>query len=193
MPGSVQEYCARHNWQTSVGLRAELIWCQWAELGGCWKWAETQFRAEAGVWYSHGKRRFWRWSSFLSRCSPEGVEKPSLSICYKNSYWCGFHWHHSDCWKMVKQPTLPFNHNSSETLFCNTCKQSIIAQVLRDCMVWNECPSKEEFDTNLQDIGNNKNLMGGVTVLLAGGKPYLSCHAGNPADEIKACLKTSWL
>ena len=52
----------------------------------------------------------------------------------------------------------------------------------------------EALDRTLQEIRGNKQLMGGMTLLLAGDirqtLPIVS-H-GTPADELRACLKASY-
>ena len=53
----------------------------------------------------------------------------------------------------------------------------------------------EAFDTSLQDVRNNKSLMGGLTVFLAGEfvQTLPAVPQGSYADEFKACLISSCL
>lgn len=97
---------------------------------------------------------------------------------------------------------LPLNIIHSETSLCNISKQSNTAQVLRDCklIVWDESTMahKKAFEAvsmALQDIRGIDRVMGGVTVLLAGDfrQTLPVVPRGTRADEIKACVKTSYL
>ena len=97
---------------------------------------------------------------------------------------------------------LPLNLTRTESPTCNIGKGAGIAKLLQEChlIVWDECTMMhthgfEALDRTLQDIRGNKQLMGGMTLLLAGDfrqtLPIVS--RGTPADELKACLKTSYL
>ena len=97
---------------------------------------------------------------------------------------------------------LPLNLNHSETPLCNISKQSDTAYVLRQCklIVWDEVTMAhkggiEALNRTLQDIRGNKRLMGGMTVLLAGDfrQTLPVVPRGTRADEVKACLKSSYL
>ena len=97
---------------------------------------------------------------------------------------------------------LPLNLNISQTPLCNISKQSDTAKVLKECklIVWDECTMAhkrgiEALDRTLQDIRSSKNLMGGITVLLAGDfrQTLPVVPRGTRADEVKACLKSSYL
>lgn len=77
-----------------------------------------------------------------------------------------------------------------------------MGQVLKETVliVWDECTMAhkggiEALDRTLQDIRKCKRLMGGVTVLLAGDfrQTLPVIPRGTRADEIKACLKSSFL
>ena len=95
---------------------------------------------------------------------------------------------------------LPLTRTESPT--CNIGKGIGIAKVLQEChlIVWDECTMMhkhgfEALDRTLQNIRGNKQLMGGMTLLLAGDicqtLPIVS--RGTPADELKACLKAFYL
>jgi hypothetical protein len=88
------------------------------------------------------------------------------------------------------------------TRMCNISKQSNIAQVLKDCklIVWDKCTMVHKCDfealnRTLKDIRRYNSLMGGVTVLLAGDfrQTLLVIPRGTRADEVKLCLKASYL
>ena len=53
----------------------------------------------------------------------------------------------------------------------------------------------EALNRTFQDVRNNSNLMGGVTVLLAGDfqQTFPVIPKGTPADQLAACLKSSVL
>ncbi|XP_071582444.1 uncharacterized protein [Temnothorax nylanderi] len=97
---------------------------------------------------------------------------------------------------------LPLNLNHAETPLCNISKQSNMAQVLQDCklIVWDESTMAhkggfEALSTTLKDIRGNDGVMGGVTVLLAGDfrQTLPVVPRGTRADEVKACIKASYL
>ncbi|XP_076301721.1 uncharacterized protein LOC143219730 [Lasioglossum baleicum] len=95
---------------------------------------------------------------------------------------------------------LPLNIIYVETPLCNISKQSNAAQVLRDCklIVWDESTMAhkggfEALNRTLKDIRGNDDMMGGVTVLLAGDfrQTLPIVPRGTRADEVKACIKAS--
>lgn len=97
---------------------------------------------------------------------------------------------------------LPLNLIHVETPLCNISKQSNAAQVLRDCklIVWDESTMAhkggfEALNRTLKDIRGNDDMMGGVTVLLAGDfrQTLPVVPRGTRADEVKACIKASSL
>ncbi|UYV82497.1 hypothetical protein LAZ67_21002535 [Cordylochernes scorpioides] len=80
-------------------------------------------------------------------------------------------------------------------------KNSDKASLLRSCklLVWDECTMAHKIalvalDRTLQDIRDDPQPMGGLVVLLAGDfrqTPVVT--RGTPADELNACLKSSYL
>lgn len=97
---------------------------------------------------------------------------------------------------------LPLNLIHKENPSCSITKQSNVGKVLQDCklIVWDESTMAhkgafEAVSRTLQDIRSNKSVMGGVTVLLAGDfrQTLPVIPRGTRADEIKACLKSSYL
>ena len=97
---------------------------------------------------------------------------------------------------------LPLSTRQSENVVCNISKQSGMGQLLRDVklIVWDEATmahkcNLEALNRSLQDIRNNTDLMGGVTVLLAGDfrQTLPVVQRGTRADEVNACLKSSVL
>ena len=97
---------------------------------------------------------------------------------------------------------LQLNLRHSETPTCNIGKGSGAACVLKECclIVWDECTmahklALEALNRTLQDIRSDSNLMGGMTVLLAGDfrQTLPVIPKGTPADELAACLKSSVL
>ncbi|GFY15429.1 ATP-dependent DNA helicase [Trichonephila clavipes] len=97
---------------------------------------------------------------------------------------------------------LPLNLASEKTPTCNISKNSARGALLqqRKLIVWDECTMShkraiEALDRCLQDIQNNRKLMGGMVVLLPGDfrltLPVI--ERGTAADEINACLKASYL
>ncbi|CAF1554974.1 unnamed protein product [Rotaria sp. Silwood1] len=76
------------------------------------------------------------------------------------------------------------------------------AKVLQECelIVWDECTmahryALEALNHTLQDLRNNGKNMGGVVVLIAGDfrQTLPVIPKGTMADELKACLKSSYL
>jgi hypothetical protein len=97
---------------------------------------------------------------------------------------------------------LPLNLSHCETPLCNIVKGTGEAQILQQCqlIVWDECTMShrqalEALDRTLQDLRGNEKLMGGVVVLLAGDfrQTLPVIPKGTMADELKACLKASYL
>ena len=95
---------------------------------------------------------------------------------------------------------LPLDLHRAENAVCNISKGTGLAQVLRMCklIVWDECTMSnraafEALDRTLQDLRENSECMGGVTIVLAGDfrQTLPIIPRGTPADEIKACLKKS--
>ncbi|UYV63474.1 hypothetical protein LAZ67_2004170 [Cordylochernes scorpioides] len=88
------------------------------------------------------------------------------------------------------------------TRSCNIRKNSDKASLLRSCklLVWDECTmahkiALEALDRTLQDIRDDPQPMGGLVVLLAGDfrQTLPVVTRGTPADELNACLKSSYL
>ena len=97
---------------------------------------------------------------------------------------------------------LPLDIAKQENPTCNISKGSGQAKVLQSCsiIIWDECTmahrkSLECLDTTLKDLRGNKQLMGGVLVLLCGDFRQILpvVPRGTPADEVNACLKSSTL
>ncbi|XP_039287896.1 ATP-dependent DNA helicase pif1-like [Nilaparvata lugens] len=95
---------------------------------------------------------------------------------------------------------LPLNLLQTDTPTCNISKQSNMAKVMRDCklIVWDESTMAhkrafEALDRTLKDIRANNDIMGGVTVLLAGDfrQTLPIIPRGTRADEVQACVKSS--
>ncbi|CAF4403118.1 unnamed protein product, partial [Adineta steineri] len=85
---------------------------------------------------------------------------------------------------------------------CSITKGTGEAKVLQECelIVWDECTmahryALEALNHTLQDLRNNGNNMGGVVVLIAGDfrQTLPVIPKGTMADELKACLKSSYL
>jgi ATP-dependent DNA helicase PIF1 len=97
---------------------------------------------------------------------------------------------------------LPLDLHRSEFPVCNISKGTALAQVLQRCklIVWDECTmahkgSFEALDRTLQDLRGNDNCMGGVALVLSGDfrQTLPIIPRGTPADELRACLKNSYL
>lgn len=74
---------------------------------------------------------------------------------------------------------LPFNLNTTEYPVCHISKKSARAKILQECsvIVWDECTMAhrkaiEALDRTMQDLKNNKNLMGGTVVVFSGLKLF---------------------
>ncbi|UYV71984.1 hypothetical protein LAZ67_9001443, partial [Cordylochernes scorpioides] len=97
---------------------------------------------------------------------------------------------------------LPLTFSEGQTAVCNIRKNSDKASLLRSCklLVWDECTmahkiALEALDRTLQDIRDDPQPMGGLVVLLAGDfrQTLPVVTRGTPADELNACLKSSYL
>lgn len=97
---------------------------------------------------------------------------------------------------------LPLNLAHEETPICNFSKNSARGTMLRQCklLVWDESTMShkkavEALNRTLQDLRNSTDIMGGMVVLLAGDfrQTLPVIQKGTPADEIKACIKSSTL
>ena len=97
---------------------------------------------------------------------------------------------------------LPLNLTHCEAPLCNISKGTGEAKALEECelIVWDECTMShrqalEALDRTPQDLRGNGKQMGEVLVLLAGDfrQTLPVVPRGMMADEIKACLKSSYL
>lgn len=97
---------------------------------------------------------------------------------------------------------LPRDLTISTAPVCDIKRGTGQAKVLQECalIVWDECTMShkhalEALDRTLQDLRGNQTLMGGVVVLLAGDfrQTLPVIPRGTMADELKACLKASYL
>jgi hypothetical protein len=97
---------------------------------------------------------------------------------------------------------LPLNIQITETPTCNIVKNSGMLKVLQSCqlIIWDECTmthkkALEALHRTLQDFRGNEQLFGGALILLSGDfrqtLPVLP--RSTPADELNACLKSSFL
>ncbi|XP_037807844.1 ATP-dependent DNA helicase pif1-like [Lucilia sericata] len=86
------------------------------------------------------------------------------------------------------------------TLICNISKHCYLAYVVKQCklIVWDESTMAhkcgfEALNRSLKDIRLNNDIMGGITVLLAGDfrQTLPVVPRGTRADEVKACIKSS--
>jgi hypothetical protein len=85
---------------------------------------------------------------------------------------------------------------------CNITKESAMAEVLRQCklIIWDECTMShkralEAVNITLQDIKENKKIMGGIVLVLSGDfrQTLPVIRKGTYIDELQACLKSSCL
>ncbi|XP_050339701.1 uncharacterized protein LOC126766040 [Bactrocera neohumeralis] len=93
--------------------------------------------------------------------------------------------------------------NVNENSTCNVSKNSEMGKVLQQCklIVWDECTmahkkSVEALDRTLQDLrSNDQQIFGGALILLAGDfrQTLPVIPRSTTADELKACLKPSYL
>ncbi|XP_067950263.1 ATP-dependent DNA helicase PIF2-like [Watersipora subatra] len=97
---------------------------------------------------------------------------------------------------------LPLNLARTENPVCNIKKNSGTAQLLQRCVliVWDECTMShklafEALNLTLKDLRENNRLFGGVPLLLSGDfrQTLPVIQRGTPADEINACIKSSFL
>jgi ATP-dependent DNA helicase PIF1 len=97
---------------------------------------------------------------------------------------------------------LPLDLAKNEHPTCNISRGSAKGQLLQDTqlIIWDEATMShkgafEALDRSLQDLRHNNSLMGGLTVLLAGDfrQTLPVIPRGTRADEVKACLKSSYL
>ncbi|CAF1287602.1 unnamed protein product [Rotaria sp. Silwood1] len=97
---------------------------------------------------------------------------------------------------------LPLNLTQCEAPLCNISKGTGEAKVVQECklIVWDECTmahrqALEALDRTLQDLRGNGKLVGGAVLLLAGDfrQTLPVIPKGTMADELKACLKASYL
>ncbi|CAK1603523.1 unnamed protein product [Parnassius mnemosyne] len=97
---------------------------------------------------------------------------------------------------------VPLNLALEESPICNFSKNSARGIILRQCklLVWDESTMShkkavEALNRTLHDLRSNTDIMGGMVVLLAGDfrQTLPVIQKGTPADEIKACLKSSIL
>lgn len=97
---------------------------------------------------------------------------------------------------------LPLNLCQQENPVCNIKKGTDQANVLKETtlIVWDEATMSHKnalqaLDKSLKDIRSNGCILGGVVLLLAGDfrQTLPIIPKGTPADEINACLKSSYL
>ncbi|XP_049308573.1 uncharacterized protein LOC125777509 [Bactrocera dorsalis] len=97
---------------------------------------------------------------------------------------------------------LPLNMQAIETPTCNISRSSGMAKVLQQTSIilWDECPmthkkSLEALNRTLQDLRRSLQLFGGALILLSGDfrQTLPVIPRSTPADEINACLKSSFL
>ncbi|XP_075158174.1 uncharacterized protein LOC142231451 [Haematobia irritans] len=97
---------------------------------------------------------------------------------------------------------LPLNIQFKETHTCNIRKDSSMGKVLQTCkiIVWDECTmahknSLEALDRTFKDFRSNGKFFGGALLLLAGDfrQTLPVVPRSTPADELNACLKSSFL
>ena len=97
---------------------------------------------------------------------------------------------------------LPLNLRNEEHPTCNINAHDAQAELLRRCklIVWDEATMANKnglraLDNTLRELRPNRGTMGGVLLLLAGDfrQTLPIIPKGTPADEIDACLKSSYL
>uniref|UniRef100_A0A0L8FW00 ATP-dependent DNA helicase n=1 Tax=Octopus bimaculoides TaxID=37653 RepID=A0A0L8FW00_OCTBM len=97
---------------------------------------------------------------------------------------------------------LPLNLIQNESPLCNITKNTALAILLTyaKLIVWDEATMShkaafEALDRTLQDFRNNKKIMGGVTLLMAGDfrQTLPVVPRGTRADELRACIKSSYI
>jgi len=96
---------------------------------------------------------------------------------------------------------LPLNLKHTESPVCNIARGSGLALLLQCCqfIVWDECTMShkgalEAVDCTLHDLRHADRLIGSITLLLSGDfrQTLPVIPRGTPADELKACLKSSY-
>lgn len=97
---------------------------------------------------------------------------------------------------------LPLNVYQNDNPTCNISKKSGMAQVMKiaKIIIWDELPMAHKFhiealDRTLRDFKSNNYVMGNTLLVLAGDfrQTLPVIPRGTPADEINACLKSSYL
>ncbi|GFQ83524.1 ATP-dependent DNA helicase [Trichonephila clavata] len=97
---------------------------------------------------------------------------------------------------------LPLDLARSDSATCNISKGTVQGHVFKTCklIVWDEATMShrnafQAFDKTLQDLRGSSAIMGGATVVLAGGfrQTLLIITHGTPADQFNACLKNSYI
>ena len=97
---------------------------------------------------------------------------------------------------------LPFDLTSTDEPLCNVSRGSATGNLLKKAslIVWDECTMAHKYaikalDRTLQDLRGNNSPMGGVVFLMAGDfrQTLPVIPKGTKADEIKACIKSSYL
>lgn len=97
---------------------------------------------------------------------------------------------------------LPLNLNYDDHPACNIKKGTVDARVLKETVfiVWDESSMShrgaiEAINKTLNDLQDNRRLMGGVTVLLSGNyrQTLPVIPRGTRADEVKVSMKSSHL
>ncbi|KAH9082717.1 hypothetical protein LEN26_004115 [Aphanomyces euteiches] len=97
---------------------------------------------------------------------------------------------------------LPLDLHEADKVVCSIGKQTAKAQLLKTCkvIVWDECTmihkkGLEMLNATLQYLRDSNDIMGGVTVILAGDfrQTLPIIDRGTTADEIDACMKQSQL
>lgn len=97
---------------------------------------------------------------------------------------------------------LPLDLNANEQPMCNIKKNSTKGTTLQRCklIIWDEVTMAnkkglEALDRTLKDLRGNSLIMGGITMVLSGDfrQTLPIIQRGTRADEINACIKTSYL
>lgn len=98
--------------------------------------------------------------------------------------------------------SLPLDLTRQEKPLCNIKKDSAKAKLLQNCklIIWDEATmshkkAMEAVDSTLQDLKDNTQIMGGVTLVFAGDfrQTLPIVPRGTRADQMNACLKNSYL
>lgn len=97
---------------------------------------------------------------------------------------------------------IPLQINQIEVPTYNIEKSSNLAEILKNCklIVWDECTmahkkALEALDRTMQDLKGNNAPFGGTLFILSGDfrQTLPVVPRSTPADELNACLKTSFL